>query len=430
MTKPITITKTRVEALRPDEVLFDAEIKGFHARRRASGVISYGYRYRTPDGGRPMITLGQHGSITAEEARKLAKKAAGLVADGKDPAAERDQARAEAEQTAVQAEIDKTKLVNFVLDEFVARYVRMERPGKPDGLKSADQIVSAFDRFVRPAIGDKLIHEVKRSEIVDMLDEVEDEGGPPDHVLAYIRKAFNWQMARDDDFTSPIIKGMRRNDPSESRRNRILTEEEIRDVWMAAEATTRRNVQPMPPCFVGFVRLLLLTGQRRTMVARWHADQIDGDRWIVPGENYKNGETQLVPITEAMRALLVRDNGFMVSSDGGKTAFGGFSKAKDAIDDEIARFRSADGRKPMPHWVFHDLRRTARSIMSRLTTADIAERVLGHAIPGVRGVYDHYEYETEKRDALTKLAAFVADVVDPDQSRIVPLRHVASRTAV
>ena len=51
----------------------------------------------------------------------------------------------------------------------------------------------------------------------------------------------------------------------------------------------------------------------------------------------------------------------------------------------------------MKHWVLHDLRRTARSIMSAYTTPDHAERVIGHIVPGVRGVYDLYEYVDEKR---------------------------------
>ena len=68
----------------------------------------------------------------------------------------------------------------------------------------------------------------------------------------------------------------------------------------------------------------------------------------------------------------------------------------------------------MPHWVHHDLRRTARSLMSRAgVLPDIAERVLGHAILGVRGTYDCYEYFDEKREALEKLAALIERILHP-----------------
>jgi hypothetical protein len=76
--------------------------------------------------------------------------------------------------------------------------------------------------------------------------------------------------------------------------------------------------------------------------------------------------------------------------------------------------RKADGREPMPTWWLHDLRRTAKTLMQRAgVRPDISERVLAHVIPGVEGIYDRYEYLTEKRDALERLAALVARIVKP-----------------
>lgn len=412
------ISKRTIDALEKGATIFDEDIAGFHARRLPSGVVSYGYRYRTPDGKRPMISIGIHGAITPEQARTLAKKRAGEVADNKDPAAERDAAREKVER-------DETKTVNAVLDEHIKRHVA--------NLRSATAITSAFDRLVRPVIGGDLIYDVSRSDIVEMLDDIEDDSGPvmADRTLAFLRKAFNWQMTRDDKFFSPIIKGMGRINAKERARQRILTDEEIFDVWTALD----RIGNQVPVCYPQFVRLLLLTAQRRSNVARWHSDQIkpqvgrmgdiEGHDWIIDGEDYKNGQTHLVPMTAEMRALLVREKGFMVSSDGGKTAFGGFSKTKRFLDAKIAEMRAESGRSPMPHWVLHDLRRTARSILSRYTTPDIAERVIGHTIGGVRGVYDYYGYAAEKRQALEKLAAHVMGVVHPVSDNVRPLRGFA-----
>jgi integrase len=65
-------------------------------------------------------------------------------------------------------------------------------------------------------------------------------------------------------------------------------------------------------------------------------------------------------------------------------------------------------------WRLHDLRRTARSLMSRAGVApDIAERCLGHVIPGVRGVYDRWEYLGEKRAAFEALAGLVEGITRP-----------------
>src|SRR5262249_32277838 len=65
-------------------------------------------------------------------------------------------------------------------------------------------------------------------------------------------------------------------------------------------------------------------------------------------------------------------------------------------------------------WTLHDLRRTARSLLSRAGIAsDIAERCLGHVMPGVRGVYDRHEYHEEKKLAFEALATQIARIVDP-----------------
>ena len=78
------ITKSRVDGMKPGGFLADNEIKGFVARRLRSGVATYGYRYRDKITGRQRwIGLGLHGPITAEEARDLAKKRAGEVADSR-----------------------------------------------------------------------------------------------------------------------------------------------------------------------------------------------------------------------------------------------------------------------------------------------------------------------------------------------------------
>jgi integrase len=77
----------------------------------------------------------------------------------------------------------------------------------------------------------------------------------------------------------------------------------------------------------------------------------------------------------------------------------------------------------MPRWTLHDLRRTARSLMSRAgVRPDISERVLGHAITGVEGIYDRHRYDAEKADALHKLAALVDSIVRP-RKNVVAIRR-------
>jgi integrase len=389
------ITKRTVDRLKPGDFLADLEIKGFVVRRLPSGKLTYGFRYRV--NGKPRwLALGLHGSITPDEARELAKKRAGEVADHRDPRAEQEAAR-------VQAQASSVASMNAVLDNFVARHVRKN-------LRSAHEVERVFNVYVRPRLGTRTIYELRRSDIVKMLDEIEDANGPvmADRVLAHTRKAFTWQAARDDAFNPPIVRGMARTKPKERARDRTLTDEELRDLWLALDKTSTPYPQLM--------RTLLLTAQRRDEVARMRWEELSEEIWSIPGDRDKTKTTKDVPLISDVHELLgdFKKKGFVFSTTGGKKPFSGFSKAKAALDKAIQEIRQKDRRGPMPSWRLHDLRRTARSLMSRAgVPTDIAERVLGHVIPGVRGVYDRHSYFAEKRDALGRLASLMNQILNP-----------------
>jgi integrase len=397
------ITKRNVDALRPGKYIADPEVRGLVARCLPSGSVSYGFRYRNPAGRQLWLPLGLHGQITPDQARDLAKKRAGEVADKRDPVAERSATNAAAAKT-----------VNFVLDEFLKRYVY--NPESP--LRSADQYRDTFRRYVRPHIGNISIYALMhdREAISAMLDAIEDNSGATsaDRALAYLRSAFVWHEARDSKFRSPIVKGMARTEPSKRARIRFLNDQEIRDLWAALD-----ELDGAPACYPSFVRVLLLTGQRRQEVARMRWEEIEKDVWTIPAERSKTGAKNAVPLTAQVKALLgpAQKAGFVFSSNGGRTAFGGYSKPKAALDVALAELRKRQKRSPMPQWQQHDLRRTARSLMSRAgVLSDHAERVIGHAIPGIRGVYDRHAYLDEKRLALERLAALVDRILRPGEA--------------
>ncbi|MGB3445211.1 MAG: site-specific integrase [Xanthobacteraceae bacterium] len=405
------ISKSRVDLMSPGQIIADGEIKGFVARKLSSGKVTFGYRYRDAAGKQKWHALGLMGSITAEEARTLAKKRAGEVADGRDPSAEKVTAKAEAAKAGRAA----SNTVNAILDDFVKRHASK--------LRSEDQITSALDRFVRPRIGESSIYELKRRQIVEMLDAVEDKAGPvmADRTLAHLRKAFNWQAARDDDFLSPIVRGMARTKPKERARKRVLTDDEIRDIWQALETAD------VPSCYPRYIKMLLLTMTRRNESADMSAAEVEGDLWTIPGERYKNKLDHVIPLSPDAKTLIGAkpegfkgNNWFGFSTTDGARPFSGFSKAKKALDAEIAKRRKAEGRAKMPHWTLHDLRRTARTLMSRAKVPeDHAERAMGHVIAGVRGTYDRYSFLDEKREAFQKLADLVAIILKPPADNVV-----------
>jgi integrase len=151
-----------------------------------------------------------------------------------------------------------------------------------------------------------------------------------------------------------------------------------------------------------------------------HSTEVEREIWVIPGSRYKTKLDHALPLTAAFRELIgekpaeCRGNSwFIFSTTNGARPFSGFSKAKKALDAEIAKLRSKTNRDSMPRWTLHDLRRTGRSLMSRAKVpSDHAERVMGHVIGGVRETYDRYEYLDEKRDALAKLSNLLREIID------------------
>lgn len=403
------ITNQTVDALKPGQRIADSALKGFIVRRLASGAITYGFRYRDKATNRQRwLSLGLHGKITPSQARIEATRVAGEVASRRDPMAEREASRAE----AAKAKVAEVNTVDAILDTFIARYVK--------NLRSAKSVIRSFEMHVRPRIGKRSIYELTRREIVEMLDHIADNSGRvmADRVLAHVRKAFNWQATRDDNFMPPIVRGMARTKPKDHERKRALEPDEIRSLWKALDSPE------LPEAYRRALRVLLLTGARRNEVCGMVATEIKGDGWLIPEARYKTGKELFVPLTtEALKWIGTPKRGFVFSTDGGKTQFSGFSKAKAALDAIIAKQRKADGLDPMEHWTHHDLRRTARSLMSRAgVTVDIAERVLGHEMQSIRRSYDRHSYADEKRDALEKLAGLIHLILNPPQGNVLPMK--------
>jgi Arm DNA-binding domain/Phage integrase central domain len=247
-----SITKRAVDALAIGQSIADSQVRGLIARRLRSGIVTYGFRYwNKAKNARRWISIGLHGQITPDQARNIARKYAGAIADNRDPLVERTAARAEALREA------RAKSVQDVLEEFLVRYA------SKNALRSIHQIESNFKRHVYPAIGDRPIREIRRSEIVEMLDRVEDSVSPrlADKVLAHVRRAFNWYSTREELFNSPIVRGMVRTKPTEHARARRLSDDEIRQLWSVLDDF-------QPKVYAEILRVLLLTGQRLNEVAR------------------------------------------------------------------------------------------------------------------------------------------------------------------
>jgi integrase len=374
---------------------------------RESGRKSFCIQYRWRGLDRRMTIKGVLG---VEKARKQAKILLGYVAQGRDPLQERRKDEAGASDT-----------LKAVCEEYLKRECGMKRGA--DGLasfngklRSARERWRTFERHVYPKLGSLPIGDVKRTDLVRLLDRIEDNSGASmaDHTLAYLRRVFTWHASRSDEFRSPVVRGMARN--KGQPRARILSDDELRVVWRTAEAFSGS--------YGHYIRFLLLTAARRNEAADLLYTEITNGDWLIPASRYKGRHDHLIPLSKASQAILaeapvvVADQKYVFSSDG-KSAISGFSQFKDLFDNAVlAELRKDDPRaEPLPNWTQHDLRRTARSLMSRAGVApDTAERCLGHVIGGVRGTYDRYEYHAEKKQAFEALAALIERIINPREN--------------
>jgi integrase len=378
MARRKTLTDAGVLALKPKAARYayaDPELRGHYVRVQPSGVKSFVAVARDPAGKQIWATIGGTDRLEIKEARDRARKAIDRIVQGL-PAFEEPPAKPDSFQD--------------VARQWIKRHVIKNK------LRSRPEIERLLNRHVFPRWGDRDFLTIKRSDIAALLDRVQDDHGArqADHVLAIVRGISNWFATRHDDYVSPFTRGMRRTDPKARKRDRILDDDELRAVWQAAEGNGR---------FGAIVRLALLTAQRREKIAamKW-ADVADGT-WNVPAEDREKGTggALLLPAAalDVIKAQPRMSANPYVFAAAGKGPFSGFSKGKAELDKKLP---------PMPAWRFHDLRRTARSLMSRAgIRPDIAERVLGHVQQGVEGVYDRHQYAAEKADALARLAALI-----------------------
>jgi integrase len=386
--------------------------RGFGVRITAAGaksfIINYRIRHREY-----RYTIGSFPDWSVLKAVRVARDLRQRIDRGENPLDDR-------------APSPATKTVATILDEFMARYVEKEAK-----LRSAELIRRAFHALVKPAIGKIGIYELRRSDVARMLDEIADGRGlvMADQTLAYLRKAFNWYAGKDDEFRSPIVRGMSRTKPRERARTRVLSDDEIRMLWRVLdEAGT----------FGALLKALLLTAQRRDEVANMSRGEIGKDGvWTIPAERYKTKKPNFVPLSQAALAVIhaqpkAEGCDYVFPSSAG-TPFSAFGKSKAALDKavlEAMRRHAPKGAKaaPMPNWTLHDLRRTGKTLMARAgVRPDVSERVLGQVIRGVEGTYDRHSYADEKRDALEKLSAMIERILPPTATNVATMADHRAR---
>jgi integrase len=392
------LTTKYIENVRPDPVRREVpdSTPGLYLQLQPSGHRSWAVRYRF--NGRPSkLTIGAWPAVSLADARVAATRAREQAAKGMDPA----RAKADAK---IRTDAAKADTVTSICENYLKR-----EGGK---LRTFDQRVSILKRQVYPVLGSRPIGEIRRSEIVHLLDKVEDNSGPraADVTLGVLRRIFHWHEKRTDEFRSPIIRGMARQNAKDHRRERILDDDEIRRLW----ATTADGQS-----FSALIRFALLTSARRNEIAGMRRDEIDGDGiWTLPAARSKTKTEIIRPLSKAALAILAG----MPRIDGCDYPFTlNAASPLASFSDPKAKLDVASG---VTNWRLHDLRRTARSLLSRAGIhIDTAEKCLGHSRGDIVERYDRHSYTREMRDAFEALAAQIETIVNPPKGAVIPMRR-------
>lgn len=395
----IPFTARSLEALKPtaDAQIdyFDQSLPGFYLRISPRGRKAFGVMYRHAGRVRRM-TFGRFPPLTLADAREKAKEELRKAAKGEDPAI----------QKAEEREADNFR---SLAEDYMTRYAKPKK-------KSWKEDQRIINNKFNPVIGNITARCVTRAQVRELLEGIAATAPiEANRVLATVRKIYNWALSQDLVENNPCL-GIPAPG-TEHRRERVLSEEEIKILWKEFEKETFG---------VGATfRLRLLTAQRGGEVfsVEWEDLDLENAWWTIPGEKSRNGLAHRVPpvpaavrifesVREKQKQSRTKKNSTWVFP--AKSGHGHLS----TVQKSVEKIRERSGIKD---FTAHDLRRTAASKITgmgipRLTVS----KILNHVEPGVTAVYDRHSYDTEKREALEawgcRLQFIVSDLHSVNES--------------
>lgn len=373
--------------------VFDTLLPGFGIRIGIRGRITYFVMYRVNSKQR-RHTIGRYPGMTLGDARSAAATALALAASDVDPQLE--SMRQSKSQFATLAE------------EFLERYAQIHQ--KPTTYRETERYTHSF---LIPAWGHLPAKDITRNHIRVLLDEVMDSGKPTtaNRVFATLSKLFNW-CVQNGYLETAASEGMRAP-AKEVSRDRVLTLDEIRAIWGAADE--------MAYPFGLWVQMMFATGgQRSSDVARMQCSEIRGAWWEI-GSPTKSDAPHRVPLSQLALEIIDRiprfEGPYLFSTQAGEIPISGLSKAK----------KQLDLKSNVKNWRYHDIRRTVATMFGEQLGLHpyVIERIQNRksgTIEGVMRVYNRATYDDETRLAMTSWATFIRSTVQPN-SNVVALHE-------
>ncbi|HEV3073406.1 MAG TPA: tyrosine-type recombinase/integrase [Thermoanaerobaculia bacterium] len=394
------LTKRTVDALKPrpgrDLVVFDSEVSGFGVRIKPSGRKSYLIQYRNAGGRSRRLTIAGHGRMTAEEARDEAKQLLAAAARGQDPAEDRHRA-----------------LRAPTVAQLAALYLeRHARPRKKTAI--ADE--SMLRRYVLPAFGARKVEAITRGDVARLHHELGDKPLAANRVLALISVMFN--LAESWGLRAPASNPCRHlKRYPERKRDRFLSAEEVQRLGEALlEAQGIEH-----PSALAAIRLLLLTGARKSEILTLKWEHVDLERYALRLPDSKTG-AKVIALGGAAAALLARldrreGNPYVCwgNSDGGHFI---------GLQHVWQRIRR---RARLPEVRLHDARHSYASFGAAAGLGlPVIGALLGHKQPITTARYAHLANDP-LRAAADRITGEIAAALDGRPlAEVLPLRNTAN----
>ena len=389
-----------------DHLVPDGTVPGLALRLRAGGGRTWVFSYRIGVKQR-RITIGAASAVSVQEARRRAAQLYANAKLGIDAMQSKEEAKARVAET-----------LRATLPAFLARQKERLRP------RAFIEVERHLLAHAKPLHALPLA-DVARRNIAALLSSLAGKlsGASANRVRSSLSAFFAWCIREGLIEANPVIDTERRE---EEKRERLLTDTELRDIWSALGDDT----------YAIIMRLLILTGARREEIGglRWSEVDFTGRFITLPKERTKNHREHEIPLTDSALAIL-RGRSRLTWPDGtpcefvfgrGQRGFNDWNTAKGNLDRRVDQARRAAGAEPVPAWTLHDFRRLVSTTMhERLAISPhIVEAVLGHVghQGGVAGRYNLAVYRADKASALTRWAAMVSDIVEGREHKVVPLR--------
>lgn len=354
-----------------------------------SGKKTWSVRYRS-DNKRVKMKLGDYPTLGLSDARRKAKDVLVLVADGENPAYEKRRKVEDKSRTR------QTLEINNLLDLYDQLHLSQ--------LKTGYQAKTFLREFSRD-FGNTNITDFTKQDFVGLLNDImaAGNGTKANRVFTHVKTFFGWAIGQGFLEYSPCLHV--KKPFKEKSRERFLSDQEIKWFWQA----TGEELEP----FGYMARLLLLTGQRLSEVCRMtEGELLAQDHWHLSSQRTKNETQHDIFLSDMAQDIVWRDDRVAGSYLFTTT---GYSPLQ-SFDKPVKRFRSRMNDLAgvdLPHWSFHDLRRTCETGMAMLGVAQpIIDRCTNHLTGrGMSRVYNQYSYKAEKAEAWQRWADHVKGIV-------------------